>query len=213
MSIYQTVTGRIKEAGLKIEEVAKRLGIRRQTFHSHLNKASINEEFWSQLIEKVPEIDLSDIIITSNTNLIKEPNVSYVNKKEGIPYFDLDITAGEIPVYLDRPHVEPEHHINIFGFNDCTHAFPVYGHSMHPVICNGDVGLFKYIRDKSIIMWGSIYLVITKDYRTIKFLRKSHNAENVILRSHSANHDDIEIPRDDILELFLYKGKIERTQM
>ena len=200
---------------------AKKIGRSPQSINTMIkDKRSPSKETYKKILAAYPDVSMQWLMFgTSNpfeherVELQSDEHIRTNSRNSGIPYYDLDITAGDVPVFLDQNQIEPEHHINIFGFSDCTHAFPVYGHSMHPVICNGDVGLFRYIQDKSIILWGSIYLVITRDYRTIKFVRKGQSEEFVILRSHSQNHDDIDIRRDEILELFLYKGKIERTQM
>jgi len=65
--------------------------------------------------------------------------------------------------------------------------------------------------DKSIIMYGEVYLVVTDVLRTIKFIRKAKNGANVILASANDRFDDVEIPRDKILHLFIVKGKISLT--
>lgn len=213
MTVGQVIKNRIKGAGFSMNEISERLSMSRQALHSNLSKALIPDDFIDKFKKYVPEIDLKDI--NDNVNDIQTKNTAKTKFEisKGIPYYDIDITAGDVPVYFDMEKNEPEHYINIFGFDTCTQAFPVYGHSMYPKICSGDIGLFQYIEDKSSILWGSIYLVITDQYRTLKFLRKGKETGWVILKSENPDFDDIDLETDKILHLFLYKGKIEKNQM
>lgn len=172
-------------------------------FEHHINQDPITKGLIKKAVDNCP------YLLPHLEKVIEQ----YFNKPKGIPYYDLDITAGDIPVYFDESHVRPDHYIDIFGFNNCTHSFPVAGHSMYPKICNGDIGIFQHIKDKSIIDWGSIFLIITSERRLLKYLRKSQKEGYVILASENKEFDDMEIPMDKILELFLYKGKIEKNQM
>jgi SOS-response transcriptional repressor LexA len=83
---------------------------------------------------------------------------------------------------------------------------------MYPKIKNGDIVLLKEI-SKDLIMFGEIYLVITNDYRVLKYVRKHTSPDKVILFAENDRFDPVEIGKDDIMKLFLYKGKFEKSQI
>jgi hypothetical protein len=199
----------IKEAGYTMTHIASEVEVTRTALYDNINQEVPRPVFLKKLFNEFPDIQGIFNRISAENKGANEPSL----KPKGIPYYDLDITAGDIPVYFDESHVRPDHYIDIFGFSNCTHSFPVAGHSMYPKICNGDIGIFQHIKDKSVIDWGSIFLIITSERRLLKYLRKSQKEGYVILASENKEFDDMEIPMDKILELFLYKGKIEKNQM
>lgn len=131
-------------------------------------------------------------------------------RPKGAPVYDIDATAGVAPLsrmfaenriigYLDMPGVQ----------FDCP-VVHVSGDSMTPIVPNGSYISIREIRDKSIIAWGSIYLVELEDYRMVKYLRrKPDNDDIVVLHSENPAYDDIEIRRSDIKKLFLVERVID----
>ncbi len=128
-----------------------------------------------------------------------------------IPYYDIEISAGPITFYQDYKEM-PSQKIEIPFIKDVDLAMPVYGDSMYPKIKNGDIVLLKEV-DKALIMFGEIYLVITNDYRVLKYVRKHISREHVTLLSENDRFDPVEITKDEILHIFLYKGKFEKSQI
>ena len=53
------------------------------------------------------------------------------------------------------------------------------------------------------IFWGSVYVVVTEDYRMVKVVRRHQNPDMVILHSVNPNYDDMDVPRSKILALYL----------
>lgn len=129
-----------------------------------------------------------------------------------IPYYDISISAGTVNFFKDYPEL-PHSKIQIPFIHGVDLAMPVYGDSMYPKIKNGDVVLLKEVHDKSVIMFGEIYLVITEDYRTLKYVRKGEAKEEVLLVSENDRYDPVSMPLNNILHLFLYKGKFEKSQI
>lgn len=129
-----------------------------------------------------------------------------------IPYYDIEVSAGPIAFYKDYPEL-PHTALEIPFVSDVDLAMPVYGDSMYPRIKSGDIVLLKKIKDPNVIMFGEVYLVITNDYRTIKYIRKHEDEDKVILVSENERFDPVVIRKESILHLFLYKGKFEKSQI
>jgi len=138
---------------------------------------------------------------------IKDVPVDMVSEPK-IPYYNIDVTASAFPVFADERE-EPEYFMSIPAFKNCDFAVPIYGDSMYPKIKNGHIVAVKEVKNKAVILYGEIYLVITEDYRTVKYIRKHlSEKEKVLLCSENPSFDDVEIPIDSILRLYKVRGQI-----
>lgn len=136
---------------------------------------------------------------------------------KNIPFYDIDVTASIAESFNDTPEI-PQYYIDFPPLNDCTAAFPVYGESMEPDFFAGEVVLVKEITNVDSMLWGEPYLVITNancdNLRTIKNVYLSEDRTKFILRATNPRYaGDTIIPRDDVLKIFLVKGKVNRRQL
>lgn len=128
--------------------------------------------------------------------------------KTRIPYYEIPATLSPIAVYSDEKEI-PIYYIEMPALKDCDFALPAWGDSMYPKIKNGQIIAVKEIKDKSQILWGEIYLVITDEIRAVKYLRRHKDESKVILASENHDHfDDVVIDKKKILNLFIVKGQI-----
>lgn len=122
---------------------------------------------------------------------------------KGTPVYDIDVTAGSLPRsqmfsddliigFINLPHLDSRDRI-----------VTVSGDSMSPVIRNGDMVALRETPNKELIFWGQIYVVLTENFRLVKYMRRHADPSMVILRSENPNYDDIDIARNDIIDLML----------
>lgn len=177
--------------------------------------------------------DLSDRVIEKILNYYKNINKVWLLTGEGemlkseslpkphgganIPFYDIDVTASIAEVFCDTPEI-PQYYINFPPLNDCTAAFPVYGESMEPDFYAGEVVLVKEVTNVDSMLWGEPYLVITNancdNLRTIKNVYLSDDRQKFILRATNPRYaGDTIVPRNDVLKIFLVKGKVNRRQL
>jgi transcriptional regulator with XRE-family HTH domain len=142
------------------------------------------------------------------------------NKNEaGTPIYDLHATASGNHNVSQLPEV-PSFHVNVPGYEDCNFGMYVYGHSMYPTIESGSLILCRRVSDKQVIMYGEIYLIRTADYLMTKRLQKAENKSHVLCTSDNFEQrsekfkrfEPFEIERDKIIDLYLVKGIIKKTQ-
>ena len=123
--------------------------------------------------------------------------------KRGVPVYDIDVTAGceelsmmftdeRINGYISLPRISPDSLI-----------VRVSGNSMCPEIADGGFIAIRPIKSLDTIFWGHIYVVVTEDYRLVKYVRR-HPSDDSFIVLHSANpdYDDMEIKRKSVLNLF-----------
>ncbi len=121
----------------------------------------------------------------------------------GAPVYDIDVTAGCVP--LSRMFTQ-EHIIgwcNLPGVNPEFPLVRVAGDSMYPRISPGSYISLRGVSLESPIFWGQIYVVVLEDYRLVKYIRRHHDPELVILHSDNPDYDDMEVRRSDIVALYM----------
>ncbi len=177
---------------------------------------NISSKMADKIISAFPEIDRS-WLLTGEGNILKPDGTTSVEKNNGIPYYDMDVTASITESFHDVRE-EVQYYINFPPLNDCDAAFPVYGDSMVPDFHPGEVILVREIRNVDSMLWGEPYLVITNadcdNLRTIKNVYLSEDRQKFILRATNPRYaGDTIVPRDSVLKIFLVKGKLNRRQL
>lgn len=130
------------------------------------------------------------------------------NNRKGALIYDIDATCGsngrdieftdeKVIGSIDAPEINPESKI-IFATGD----------SMLPLIASGDRVVIRKIESWDYFNYGQVYLIITNEYRLIKRVRRHpKDAENLILlRSENPNYDDIDLPKREIIHLFIVEN-------
>lgn len=202
--------------GLTLQDVSQRLGMTYQNLNRLLTAKDIKLSQAEKLASAINEPVDTLLQILSQRHPETKKSKPYVVAEETsmevhepqIPYYNVDVTASAFPVFADERE-EPEYFISIPAFKDCDFAVPIYGDSMYPKIKNGHIVAVKEVKNKAVILYGEIYLVITEDYRTVKYIRKHPgDVSKVLLCSENPSFDDVEIPVDSILRLFKVRGQI-----
>lgn len=142
---------------------------------------------------------------------LQESDIDYdkiqaiLSKPSGIPYYDIGAAAGPITMYSDLKEYIVDY-LHLPGFEDCDFSVKVWGDSMAGVFNDGEYILCKEVQDKTMYLPGSAYYIITKEYKTVKFIRKGTKDGFVILRSANDFYEDVEIAFDDIYKIYQIKG-------
>ncbi|WP_305149985.1 LexA family transcriptional regulator [uncultured Muribaculum sp.] len=126
--------------------------------------------------------------------------------QEGMPVYNIDVAAGTTVLSRELTRENIIGCINLPNLNRDWCVVKVSGESMQPVIRNGGYLAIDRESDPSSILWGQIYVVVTDDFRVVKYVRKHpDDPEKVILRSRNENFDDIELQRSEIVALYPVK--------
>lgn len=161
------------------------------------------------IAEVYPEINPDYVLKGTGTitqqNTLNEPPSDYLTKKK-LPVFDLDVQAGYMPLF-DDVSSHPTGEIQFLGSETCDFAVKVHGESMSGKISNGGIVAVKEITDLDVIPYGHIFLIITEDLRTIKYIRKSTQGEDFLqlIPHNQTDFDAFEIHRSKIKKLYIVK--------
>lgn len=129
-------------------------------------------------------------------------------KRKGALIYDIDATCGlsgrdieftdeKVIGSIDTPEINPDSKI-IFATGD----------SMLPLIASGDRVVIRKIESWDFFNYGQVYLIITNEYRLIKRVRRHpKDSDNLILlRSENPDYDDIDLPKREIIHLFIVEN-------
>lgn len=201
---------------LKVNELIERKHFRNK--REIVDKLEWNESAFSAAMKgdrPVPQERYSKLIKLYNS--VKKNIPSLIS--EGTPIYDIAATATQAEMVSQVPEI-PNFYVNVPGYEDCNFGMYVHGHSMYPTIENGSLILCRKLTDKGVIMYGEIYLIRTADYLMVKRIQKNEDKKHVLCTSDNfekrsndyRRYEPFELERDKILDLYLVKGIIKKTQ-
>ncbi len=136
---------------------------------------------------------------------------------QSVPLYNIEGTAGLVPLFLEQQHVEPVDYIHIPNLPRCDGAIYVVGDSMYPLLKSGDIVLYKQLHSIEDVFWGDMYLLSIdidgEEYVTVKYLQKSDRPGYVRLVSQNPHHADKDVPIEKIRALAFVKASIRMNSM
>jgi len=127
--------------------------------------------------------------------------------EHGTPVYDVDATCGDVsrPIVFTDEHIIG--HVNLPNVSPTAVIIRANGDSMEPHIHDGDWIAVREVANLNVLYYGQVYLVITNEYRLLKYLRRDEDEQHyVLLRSANENYDDIRLPKADIRHLFIVEN-------
>lgn len=183
---------KIEQLGFEnaVTQVSNDLSFSKGSVSSYLNgkiKASKN---FLELFANKYKVDINDLLFDSSVSL---------SESQGVPYYDVEFTAGFLPLDNNSQTV-PDSYINHPFFKGCDYVVRASGQSMAKVISHGDaIGLIKVENWKDFFPFGELYAIVTKDgFRMIKVITKGDNDECFTLISKPTESKKDEFPPQQI---------------
>jgi len=185
----------IREAKkLSREAVAKKLGI------NISNYGKIERGEVGLTIDRLYE--LADIF-----KMQPEEILTYNKSNKGnITYIPADVQADFLAGHLQDDISEYKTFSIPIVQTKKGYMINVKGDSMFPLIIHGDHILVEPIKDINKIKFGSIYVVVTKDWECfIKRVHSSPNQKKLTLQSDNSIYEPFDMDKKDILSIWLVK--------
>lgn len=180
---------------------------------------SVTSDTIEKVVNKFPDLNLNWLLTGKGGMYSNTDVVVMENPTAGVPYYEsIDVSGGIVPMFNDNKEI-PTFYINYPHFNDCTAYLPVVGDSMYPKYASGEIIAVKQIFNLDMIQWGEAYLIIgnsnTDDLRTIKLVHPHpEDHSKIVLRASNPNFKgDTPICINDIVNMYIVKGKITRSQL
>ena len=203
-----------KELGLTQEALAQKLGIGKSALSMiETGRASLSERNKNIIVQ---ELNVNpEWLETGQGQMFFEqrPEAVFTNRTDrklptqSVPLYNIEGTAGLVPLFLDRESVRPVDYIHIPNLPRCDGAIYVVG----------DIVLYKQVSGIENIFWGDMYLLSIdidgEEYVTVKYIQKSENEGCVKLVSQNPHHADKEVPVERIRALAFVKASIRMNSI
>jgi phage repressor protein C with HTH and peptisase S24 domain len=144
-------------------------------------------------------------------------NSDRIISEHSVPLYNIEGTAGLVPLFTDNNSAQPVDYINIPNLPKCDGAIYIVGDSMYPILKSGDIVLYKQVNDLENIFWGDMYLLSLdmegEEFVTVKYIQKSERQGYIKLVSQNPHHADKEVAIDRIRALAFVKASIRMNSL
>lgn len=186
-----------KTSKYTMQEIADKIGI---------SRAKLYQLFEDDIIEDYYIVKFNAIGLDVHKN-----NKSLSSDEKPVPYYDIDASAGNVTIFETDGKEYIKQYINVPAFSDCQMFIGVSGNSMYPKYCSGELIALKKIQDFGVMAWNEAHLIVTKEQRLLKYLRKGKSKDHWLLVSENKEYEPIDIAVTKVLHLYQVKGKITKN--
>lgn len=191
--------------GWNQEQMAEHLGMGYRTYQDVEKTGKVKKATDLINISKTTGIDTQLFASSESQNGNEIRKKKIINTPSGMPVYEsTPMTLSNIESYRDEKQENPDFWLSIPQYRKCNYACRAKGDSMHPVIRNHALVGGKEITDLSVIIYGDIYIIHTRNgIETIKYIHPDpDNKENILLVPYNGNAKTTPIHKSDILRLY-----------
>lgn len=189
---------------MTIKEIADKLGMSERMYSYY---ESGNSKGDPKKIEKY----LPNLEKLEKNNLQYNPQVEKLEKTKNVPYYDVDATAGNVTIFAEDSEEYIKEYISVPAFQDCEMFINVSGSSMYPKYVSGELIALKKLTDFEVVAYGEAYLIVTREQRLLKYIKKSTYKNMWALHSEHKDYEPFDIHIAKVLHLYMVKGKITKN--
>ena len=200
----------LEDKGLTAYMFSQETGISNSTLSRILNSNSKPNGNNLQIILDYFCIDKT-WFLTGTEELEKNITVNVENSFTGYYYPNVSAAAG-----MDKEMQNDELKrlpINLPNWEKGIDFINVYGDSMYPKFCSGEIIGIKEV-ELQYMNFGYAYVVILKDEQVLlKYIKKGSDNDHIILESENDFYEAKQYHLDQIKKVFIIKGVITKTTM
>ena len=174
-------------------------------------RKSIQPDKVEKIKSEFPELNI-DWLLTGNGAMcvsdLGDVEVMSTPTDGATPVYDVNASCGDgnLPMEFLDEHIIG--YVNMPNVSKSASIIRANGDSMSPAINDGDFIAVREVTDMEDIFYGQVYLVLTSEYRMVKYIRKYEPDEDnyVLLRSENPNYDDIKMKKSKIIKMFIVEN-------
>ncbi|MCD8173126.1 MAG: hypothetical protein LUD76_06665 [Alistipes sp.] len=215
---WQRIEKVLKWAGAaSVSAFAREIGLNRgeNLYQIKRGNNGISRELAENITAKYPAVSKAWLLTGEGEML---PGKA-LKEKYDIPFYKTD--AAEIvsvPTAAGQPGAsqdlgrfiknlpEPSYYVSLPMMKGCHFAAITFSDAMAPEIPCGSTMFFRHIPPETLTP-GGMYLVVSKKFCGVRYIRREPSSENVrLVPKNIDNFDEISVPMAEIDELFQVKG-------
>lgn len=218
MDIGSRISKILIDKGITQYRLSKDIGISPSSIANYINgetKPDISKlkqicEYLGITIEELTDGTKYEKSYKLSARRVNEQAESKISEGKIIRYYDIEASATPTEMYDLSSNIKYRD-IVVPGFSDCEIAVNVWGDSMEPILHSGEIVLMKEWKER-FIEFGQIYMIVTTgSHRMIKYVRPGKKPETISCESENDYYSPVEIEKEDILKMYLVKGRISRN--
>ena len=212
----------------RILQIIENKGLSRRKFYQSIGVSSgflnknknIGSDKLKRILAEYPDINIEWLLFGRGQMIIHKTTNNLSEYMHMMPVVDISHIAKEPSMSYEK-NSTPLSNINVLdiislgkNFENCNAAVQVWGDSMEPVFCSGDVAILRKISNIEYLQWGYAHLIITKEQRFFKFVQ-NHPAkkESILLETGNKNYESFELNKKDILHVYEARGLIRKLML
>lgn len=204
MSNWERLEKVIQYLGFNVNSFAKEIGLNRaeRLYQIKRGNYAISKNLASTIAVHFPDINEA-WLITGEGNMLKDGD-NYTK----IPLFNISLDDFKTDLSL----MTPAHELEIPILSGSDFAIVNEGEAMSPEIEHASVVFVKEV-DKSAVIYGDIYLIISEHIKLIRFVRGFDETKWKLVAKNSVDYDDIFIDQNSVKAVYKVKGVLSMVTM
>lgn len=197
MTSWERLQKVIHHLGFNVNSFAREIGLNRaeRLYQIKRGNYDISKNLASIISRYFPKINEA-WLITGEGSMLKD-----VDNYQKIPLFNVSLDNFN----TDLKQMTPAHELDIPILSGSDFALVNEGDAMSPEIEHASIVFFKEV-DKSAIIYGDIYLIITEHLSLIRFVRDADKENWRLVAKNSVHYDDIILSKKDVKLVYKVKG-------
>lgn len=217
MTNWQRLEQVVKWSGMSTNRFAMSIGLKRSENLYQIKRGNfgISKELARLICLKYPMI--SRLWLLTGEGQMLEGKASADSALETIKTLE-----GSVPFYNmdalqlsreDRSKLKAQYYLVIPALKECEFAAQCSGNSMAPEMPAGATVVFKEVSTDAILP-GEAYLIVTKDFSTIKYIRTDGQTNKLqLVPKNTADFDTIIVDMSKIQKLYMVKAVINYSAL
>lgn len=188
----------VNHLGITVNQLSESIGKgRSQWAYDVLNpkkKVGISKNIAELISNKYPEINRAwllgvddNMLLAGDTtqpgggdSVVASEDVPVKSYTRGKPYYNVDFIGG-FDLVLNDQTINPDYLIDFKKYEEADYWCNITGHSMEPLISNGDIIALKQLNGwRDFLLYGEVYGVVTDEMRTVKIVTKSEKGDDYL---------------------------------
>lgn len=191
-TIHDRMVGFLKYLGISQKTFEQKVGLS-NGFVNNMGKSVRSDKL--ELMKAVyPELDTiwlttgrGSMLLSSDTtqpgggdSVMASEDVPVKSYTRGKPYYNVDFIGG-FDLVLNDQTINPDYLIDFKKYEEADYWCNITGHSMEPLISNGDIIALKQLNGwRDFLLYGEVYGVVTDEMRTVKIVTKSEKGDDYL---------------------------------
>jgi len=205
MTNWERLEKVIQYLNYNVNSFAKEIGFNRaeRLYQIKRGNYAISKNLASTIAERFNNINEA-WLITGEGSMLKDSQDSYYK----IPLYN--VSLEEFDTDLSKLTIAHELEIPLLSGSDF--AIIHEGEAMSPEIEHSSVVFVKEV-DKSAVIFGDIYFIVTEHIKVIRFVRDSDSLKWKLVAKNTIDYDDISVNIDTVKAVYKVKGVLSMVTM